>query len=320
MTQSISFLPTVVPRFHRSLLWSFLRSITAGRFGPFKNSRELYKCIIEYGKGQLSLCGNDIISNSIVSTHNFENHDYDHRTPCKKFVRMISESYMHGAGQEALGLLEQSYKRLVKERRAWLSVSAHYLRIDFLEPLVIALETYNVPPVPAIREFFEVALRDICHQPVMTQPVQLIGWAHEKVFCTSLPNCSCRELNCFLENPQQQVWHFPALLTHRRHVECQLTDPIYSLQTAKDRSPHTLVVTKLGTNYDRTFRIWKQGAQEVAHSLSWMRRDYVKLLLGEEGYNALVMLGEPSQENAGTTSQAYKDPVQPGAKRRRIWE
>ncbi|RGP64676.1 2og-fe oxygenase superfamily [Fusarium longipes] len=206
-----SFLPMVVPRFHRPLLWSFLCSITAGRLGPFKNSKELYKCIIKHGRGQLSLCGNDIISRSTFSTPHFIDHDHDHQTPCKKFVRMLRESYMHGAGQEALDLLEQSCKTLIEERRVWLS-------------------------------------------------------------------------------------------------------------TVKTGSPHTLVVTKLGTNYDRTLRLWRQGAEKVARSIYWMRRDYLKCLLGEERYNELVMLGDMSQENAATARQGHGDSAQPEAKRMRIWE
>ncbi|KAH6979848.1 hypothetical protein EDB82DRAFT_478546 [Fusarium venenatum] len=118
------------------------------------------------------------------------------------------------------------------------------------------------PPVPAIHQFFEVALQDAVHQPIMTLPVQLMGWVHEKAFCTSWPNCSpSQSLNAFLENPQQQIWHFPATKVLRQHVERHLTDSVYSLQTIKDRLPHTLVVTKLGTRYDKSLRDWQQKAQ-----------------------------------------------------------
>ncbi|RGP69365.1 2og-fe oxygenase superfamily [Fusarium sporotrichioides] len=331
-----SFLPTVVPRFHRSLLWTFLRSITAERSGPFKNSIELYRCIIEHGKGQLSLCGDDImeqesgqtcfhgnnfISKYTADTRHLQADDQDHRTSCKKFIRMMKESYIHGAGQEALELLQQSCQRLIEERQVWSSVSVHHLMSNFLEPLIIALETINVPPVPAVHQFFEVTLRDVVHQPIMSRPVQLEGWAHEKAFCTALPNCSpCQAMNAFLENSQRQIWHFPAAKYIRQHVECQLTDPIYSLQTIKDRTPHTLVVTKLGTHYDKSLRIWQQKAQQIAHSIRGLRRDYTKSLLGEEKYNALIIIGQPSQENPGTTSQANGDCAHPNAKRRRIWE
>ncbi|OBS19613.1 hypothetical protein FPOA_11338 [Fusarium poae] len=328
-----SFLPTVVPRFHRSLVWTFLRGITAGRFGPFKNSKELYKCIIEHGKEDLSLYGNDILeqergqigfhSSHFISTYTINTHhdDVDHQTTCKRFFRMIKESYIHGAEQEALGLLEQSCQRLIEERQVWSSLSVYHLMSNFLEPFVILLETSNVPPVPAIRQFFEVVLQDVVHQPIMTLPVQLMGWAHEKVFCTSLPNCSpCQSLNAFLENPQQQIWHFPAAKYLRQHVERQLTDSIYSLQTIKIRQPHTLVVTKLGTHYDKSLRDWQQKAQQISHSIRGLRRDYMKSLLGEEKYNALVMIGQPEQRNVGTTGQINGNYAQTDTKRRRIWE
>ncbi|KAL6923383.1 hypothetical protein FSST1_000657 [Fusarium sambucinum] len=295
--------------------------------------RELYKCIIEHGKGQLSLCGNDILvqeggqmgfpnTNFIIKPAiNIHNDDLDHQTTYKKFLRMIKESYIHGAGQEALGLLQQSCQRLVEEKQIWSSLSVYHLMNNFLEPLVIVLETSNVPPAPAIHQLFEVALQDVVHQPIITLPVQLMGWAHEKAFCPSLPNCSpCQSLNAFLENPQQQIWYFPATKVLRQHVERHLTDPIYSLQTIKDRSPHTLVVTKLGTHYDKSLRDWQQKAQQISHSIRGLRRDYMKSLLGEEKYNALVMIGQPGQGNIGTTGQANGNYAQKDAKRRRIWE
>ncbi|QPC72560.1 hypothetical protein HYE68_003312 [Fusarium pseudograminearum] len=330
-----SFLPKFVPRFHRSLLWALLHSITSGRFKRFKNSKELCKCIMKHGKGQLSLCGNDIMEvvntppgfcrNNLtpghaVDTHHSEADDPDHRTSFKKFIRMVQESYINGAEQEALGFLQQSCQRLVDERQVWSSVSASYLVNNFLEPLVAIFEAWKVPPTPAIHQFFETALRDVIHKRITTRPVQLTGWAHEKVVCPVLHDCNpCRSLNTFLENPQQQIWCIQAAQIIRRHVEDQLTDPHYSLKTTREGVPYTLVVTKLGTNYDKTSRIWQHQAQQVAQIIYALRRDYVKALLGEDKYKALVII-EPSQENAGTTSQENGNYAQSNTKRRRIWE
>lgn len=197
-------------------------------------------------------------------------------------------------------------------------MNPHYLRTNFLEPLTMALESYSVPPVPPVQDFFEVALRDVFHRSIMTRPVQLNGWAHEKVACLIGPNCStCRELNYFLEDPNQKEWHFPAEKRWRQHVESQLRDPIYPLQTLKGRSPHTLVVTKLGTNYDKALRTWKKAIQQVDHNVSWMRRDYLRCLLSDHKYGELIMLGKPSPENTGTIRQVCEDYEQPGAKRMR---
>ena len=194
-------------------------------------------------------------------------------------------------------MLEQSCKRFVEERQNWSSVTPHYLRTSFLEPLVMALESYSVPPVPPVQDFFEVALRDVFHRSIMTRPVQLNGWAHEKVACMIGPNCStCRELNYFLEDPNQTVWHFPAEKHWREHAESQLRDPIYSLQTVKARSPHTLVVTKLGTNYDKALRMWNQAIQQVDHSVSWMRRDYLRCLLGDYKKASLSCLEDQARK------------------------
>ncbi|KAI6768966.1 hypothetical protein HG531_010070 [Fusarium graminearum] len=332
-----SFLPKFVPRFHRSLLWALLHTITLGRFKRFKNSRELCKCIMKHGNGQLGLCGKDImeivntppsfcrnnlIPGHAVETHHSEADDPDPRTSFKKFMRMVQESYIiNGAEQEALGLLQQSCQRLVDERQVWSSVGASYLVNNFLEPLVGIFEAWKVPPTPAIHQFLEVALRDVIHKPITTQPVQLMGWAHEKVVCPVLPDCNpCRALNTFLENPQQQKWSIQAAQLLRRHIEDQLMDPHYSLETTREGVPYKLVVTKLGTNYDKTSGIWQRQAQQVAQNAYALRRDYVKALLGEDKYNALVMVEQPSQENVGTTSQENGNYEQSNAKRRRIRE
>ncbi|RFN46511.1 hypothetical protein FIE12Z_9233 [Fusarium flagelliforme] len=130
-----NFLPIAVPRFDRFLLWELLHSISQERHGAFKNSKELYKCMIEHGRGQLSLFGSDIIAEP-----SYSDRGYGYWNPCKRFVKLLEESYMNGAGQEALGLLEQSCKRLVDERQTWSSVHPHDLRATFLEPLTMALE------------------------------------------------------------------------------------------------------------------------------------------------------------------------------------
>lgn len=292
---------------------------------------------MKHGNGQLGLCGKDImeivntppsfcrnnlIPGRAVDTHHSEADDPDPRTSFKKFMRMVQESYIiNGAEQEALGLLQQSCQRLVDERQVWSSVGASYLVNNFLEPLVGIFEAWKVPPTPAIHQFLEVALRDVIHKPITTQPVQLMGWAHEKVVCPVLPDCNpCRALNTFLENPQQQKWSIQAAQLLRRHIEDQLMDQHYSLETTREGVPYTLVVTKLGTNYDKTSGIWQRQAQQVAQNAYALRRDYVKALLGEDKYNALVMVEQPSQENVGTTSQENGNYEQSNAKRRRIWE
>ncbi|CAG7564921.1 unnamed protein product [Fusarium equiseti] len=308
-----NFLPIAVPRFDRFLLWELLHSISQERHGTFKNSKELYRCMIEHGREQLSLCGNDIIAKPYCS-----NRGYGYWNPSKRFVTLLEESFMNGAGQEALGLLEQSCKGIVDERQTWSSVHPHDLRATFLEPLTRALESYRVPPVPPVQDLFEVALKDVFHRSIMPRPVQLNGWVHEKVACSMGSNCStCRELNSVLQDPNQKEWHFPAEECWRQHLESRLSDRIYSFQTLKDRSPHTLVVTKLGTNYDKALRSWNQGVQQVEHNVSWIRRDYLRCLLGDHKYNELIMLERPSPENTVTRRQGDEHSEQPDAKRMR---
>ncbi|KAF4994983.1 hypothetical protein FGRMN_5430 [Fusarium graminum] len=316
-----SFLPAIIPQASRYFLWDLLHKISLERVTAFRNSGELYKSIIQHGSQKLCLSELDI--GPYAPRYQGESHDQS--TPCQKFVQMLEEGHINGAGQEALNLLEQSCKRLVEKKELWSSVSASYLRRNFLEPLIKALEAYKVPPVPAVQGFFEAALRDIFHKPINTRPAHLPGWAHEeRSVCSRPSNCGeCRQMNDFLKNPEQQIWHYKAGKASRDHVESQLRDPIYSFETLKNKSPHTLVVTKRGTNYEKALRIWKQAFRGVDDSVYCMRNDYIRSFMGEEKYKELFLLEKPGQEdlrNAMTLTRPREgDMAPPSAKRTRLW-
>ncbi|KAM0201319.1 hypothetical protein ACHAPI_002196 [Fusarium lateritium] len=314
------FLPAIIPRALRYLLWDILHLISLERTSAFPNSRQLYKVIIQHGGQQLCLSETDLTPNAQED----KDEGCGFRTPCQKFVRMLDEGYINGAGQETLALLEQSCNILIERKKLWASVSPQYLRRDFLEPLIKTLETHNIPPVPAVQGFFEVALRDIFHKPINTRPVHLPGWAHQERGCSRSTHCGeCRQMNDFLKSPEQQQWHYMAGKPSREHVEAQLRDPVYSFETLKHRSPHTLVVTKRGTNYDIAIRAWKEAFRAVDDSVYWIRNDYLKGFMGEEKYKELFLLEKPGQEDLRSSVTlswpGRGDMAPPSAKRTRLW-
>ncbi|KAF5669024.1 2og-fe oxygenase superfamily [Fusarium heterosporum] len=316
-----SFLPAIIPQASRHFLWGLLHRISLERATAFPNSGELYKSIIQHGRQKLCLSELDIGPYA----PRYLGGSHDQSMPCQEFVRVLEEGHINGSGQEVLDLLELSCKRLVEKKGLWSSVSAIYLRRNFLEPLIKALETYKVPSVPAVQGFFEVALRDIFHKPINVRPAHLPGWAHEeRDVCSRSSKCGeCQQMNDFLKNPEQQQWHYKAGKASRDHVESQLRDPIYSLETLKIRSPHTLVVTKRGTNYEKALRTWKQAFRGVDDSVYCMRSDYLKSFMGEEKYKELFLLEKPGQEdlrNAMTLTRPREGGmVPPSAKRTRLW-
>jgi hypothetical protein len=95
-----------------------------------------------------------------------------------------------------------------------------------------------------------------------------------------------------------------------------------NLEILKHRSPHTLVVTKRGTNYDIAIRVWKEAFQAVDDSVYWIRNDYLKGFMGEEKYKELFLLEKPGQEDlrsSVTLSWPGRDDMAPpSAKRTRL--
>lgn len=129
-------------------------------------------------------------------------------------------------------------------------------------------------------------------------------------------------MNDFLKSPEQQQWHYMAGKSSREHVEAQLRDPIYSFETLKHRSPHTLVVTKRGMNYDMALRAWKEAFRAVDDSVYWIRNDYLRGFMGEEKYKELFLLEKPGQDLRSSVTLSWPgrgDMAPPSAKRTRLW-
>ncbi|KAF5532343.1 hypothetical protein FNAPI_12968 [Fusarium napiforme] len=86
----------------------------------------------------------------------------------------------------------------------------------------------------------------------------------------------------------------PYAPTHLKH---HLKDPIYSLKVMEADSKVQLMITKLGTNFDKELRDWQKAFGEKENKLSGLRGDYLKGLLGDEKYQELVLLEKPGQED-----------------------
>jgi hypothetical protein len=74
----------------------------------------------------------------------------------------------------------------------------------------------------------------------------------------------CRELSCFLADPDRQTWTFKAPEAGRRHVEDSIRRSGCDLDLATDRRgrPYSLVCTKNQASYDRRAH---QRQQDLAH-------------------------------------------------------
>ncbi|KAM5348797.1 hypothetical protein ACJ41O_008620 [Fusarium nematophilum] len=311
------FLPMMVPRADRNLLWALLHSFSAEQSTVFTNAKDLYLCVFRHS-GQ-RLC---ILEGDLGVGRPFGAPIGSHHTPCSKFFRMLEESHAIGVGKEALELLEKSCARLVENKHAWSRSDDHDLTTNLLVPLIAVLEKLRVSPVQPVQQFLEVALRDKIHARINTRPVKLEGWAHEPVGCNASDRCrDCPDLNQFLTSPTERTWHFSAGAPRRSHIEMVLPNANCSKTTLKNKSPHTLVVTKTGTHYDRALELWRVAYQDVEHTVGRMRSEYLKGFIGEDKYLELILLQKPGQEDlcsrvVGVKREADYDPQ--GVKRPRI--
>ncbi|KAH7117235.1 hypothetical protein B0J13DRAFT_203422 [Dactylonectria estremocensis] len=310
------FLPRMVPRADRNLLWALLHSFSAERSTVFTNAKDLYLCVFKHSGQRLCISEGDF-----GFCRRWDDPMGSH-TPCSKFIRMLEESYAIGAGKEALDLLEKNCARLVEKKHAWSTVDDHELTNGLLVPLVKMLEKLGVASAQPVQQFLEVTLRDRIHARINTRPVKLEGWSHEPLGCKASERCrDCPALNQFLTSPTDRTWHFSAGAPRRSHIEMILPNANYSQTTLKNKSPHTLVVTKRGTHYDKALERWQAAYQQVEHTVGGMRSEYLKGFIGEEKYRELILLQKPGQEDLcsrvlGVKREADYDP--PGVKRPRM--
>ena len=117
---------------------------------------------------------------------------------------------------------------------------------------------------------------------------------------------ACKELNEFLksetepsrqfQSPGESYYHFRKGLLPSKH---------FRLETVGDGRgpPSTLVVTKLGTEYQEDLEMHKAEIQKLEKRLLAFRTPFVKAVLGDELYAELVLLSDirkPPGTDSGT--------------------
>ncbi|KAJ3550364.1 hypothetical protein NM208_g8 [Fusarium decemcellulare] len=214
------------------------------------------------------------------------------------FLQCIEETYAIGLPEEASTLLTATSTGLLEMRAMWTDKTFKDLPrtivTKLITPLVKLIQDGKAAPVPAVGQLLEMLLRGIIESYIPPYPSRPNGWAVQARGC----GCTdCLQLSAFLTAPDVQVWHFTAIAARRKHIErvLEMETDLFRLETLRTRTPMTLVVTQIGTEYDRFVRAWERAFWEVESIVRPLRGNVVKELLNDENYRNLVLLESHAQ-------------------------
>ncbi|KAH8668890.1 hypothetical protein BX600DRAFT_435403 [Xylariales sp. PMI_506] len=216
-----------------------------------------------------------------------------------QFVKLLAACLQSGLDEEAMNLLQSTGDLIATEKdSSRLSGSVGILYI-LVAPVVDLLErqSSNLHAHPAARTFVESIIRRVILPRFPVYPPAPRGWAHHPVKCyDSKPGGSgcevCVELNRFLVSETEKVGRFARNQNQRKHIESVLTTNFYKFETDKSRSPHTLIVTKRGTEYQTAVKQYKTLVEDVEKDVIPLRRDFIQKALGDDAYQELIMLAK----------------------------
>ncbi|CAM1506359.1 Fc.00g060000.m01.CDS01 [Cosmosporella sp. VM-42] len=291
-------LPSVASNGNREIIFAVLHTIYMVKDRRFPGrASEMYKCIFRHSDSKLILRARhlrkiDQSSEGIMET-------------VKTFFRMLDEGHEVGVGKETIKILDEACASLVTTFNSWLAnaSSLPFIR-QVLLPLALRLRRHDIEPISSVREFYEICLQEIQEKLLPPKPRTISNdWKHKPRKCqSSVPQLrgpceDCQALNVFMKSADRETWHFIANQARRRHVLFDLPADLFHTTTQYTK-PQTLVVTKLGTEYDRTVGRYQKVVADIREMLEPLQSPCLEELLGEEKYSVLVKLEEaPPRRN-----------------------
>lgn len=126
-----------------------------------------------------------------------------------------------------------------------------------------------------------------CFQDVMTlyvqryiglEPAKPRDWAQARTGC----GCGdCQGLSRFMADPSQKIGRFAMAEKRRRHLEYKLHDTGCNLDTERQGSPHTLVVTKTLKKWHESLKEWKARCKVASQSFHTIGTKAIEQVFGE---------------------------------------
>ncbi|KAI1135202.1 hypothetical protein F5Y05DRAFT_395929 [Hypoxylon sp. FL0543] len=227
----------------------------------------------------------------------------------KGFLEVVDHAFDMGLTQQATRLIDASCTNICQScSGSKTEAFPRYSAVQhFLESLISMLRNDRVPPLDSIKNTFVTLLRNILVAKPPERPKPPQGWAHRPRQCN--PSCEdCIELSAFLRSSEDKTREFRMVGKRRQHIEDRLPrDLFHYRQTNRSHLPYGLIVTKLGKEFQLEMREYHQRLSKFEGRVRGLRCEELKLLLGEDMYNELVMLKDiPDSEGAKQLKGAEK--------------
>ncbi|OTA67761.1 hypothetical protein K449DRAFT_364184 [Hypoxylon sp. EC38] len=301
------FTPILASRGSKQLICALLRAVYDKRNTKMlRNATDTFQCILEGSIEKIALQigdfpypGGSTVAHGIKSTE---------ASLARGVLEVIDQAFDMGLTQQATQLLDVSCTNIHQScpKPKTKSLPCFVVIQQFLESLTVVLRKHHVPPLKSVKNMYMTLLRTILVANPPKPPNAPRGWAHKPRQCGE-PCQDCNELNAFLKDSGAQKHVFRMAEKRRRHLENLLPPELFQCRTDKSRSPHGLVVTKLGKEFQKDMEDYKVKLSIYEARVKGLRCEEVKALLGEDLYNELVMLKNvPDSDGAKELGDAGK--------------
>ncbi|XXH00494.1 hypothetical protein Hte_006840 [Hypoxylon texense] len=275
------FTPTLAKRASKCLLCEILRLVHEEHKRNTSGAKDVFQCILEGCAEILPLKIEDLLK----SEHKFPGAELG---TLMTFFNIVHLSCDIGLSQQVTELIEKSCANICRSDAKAKYISP-IIANRFLQDLTFLLTTYNIPHLESVKHLYIILLRNVLLANPPKRPREPWGWAYKPRACG--PYCGgCQELDAFLLNSEVQTYGFRVTQDKRVHLESRLQPGPFMWHTIKGSSPHTLVITKTGTEYGEDLRKYNDSVANLVNQVSRFQCEYVRSLLGNDLYQKLVLL------------------------------
>ncbi|KPM41799.1 hypothetical protein AK830_g4682 [Neonectria ditissima] len=297
-----SLLPHLRSRGTSSLLCRVLSTVFRSKDFASDETKAIFKLIAKDCKLTLALRTTNLKSG------------YPHSLVLSSFVSLIDQGLELGLADSVRNLLDKSRLRFQAGKfpdGAGPSVAT------LLSDLVRTLQKQSnlkATMVATLKAFFETALRKGLRNTAPVYPVeQLKGWAVPAQGCGDSSCSDCKDLGDFLLAEDRESIRFPLATTQTRHKHLEgflYRKGVLDWETVWEGpmfsdTPRWFTVMKKKTMFQRDLDLFEPPMKALEDRMKPLKGDYLKKLLGEDGYRELVLLEgiRPGGDGAGEKGQ-----------------
>ncbi|KAK8029821.1 hypothetical protein PG993_011112 [Apiospora rasikravindrae] len=225
-----------------------------------------------------------------------------------RYMILVKKCMLHGLLDEAVWVISncsysvaEAHKRPVRLEPASaapgscnVSYVANTWTELFLADVVHTIQQSDRPPPDSFKPCFERLVGQYVLSEMPPWPQKPVGWAYKRRECYGNihGHCeACKELNEFLESTTEKTHHFTMVAKQREHIDQRLHEEHLQWQTLEVGAPHTLVVTKLGTEYQADLDKHMANLRNLAKRMEPFHNRCVQAALGPELFHELVQIG-----------------------------